>query len=131
MKAKITKRLVDSFRAGPADRTVFDTVDLGFVLRVRKTGGMSYAVEYKAGRGPRRADAAGDNRPRRQDDARRGPRSRKEGPWLGRAWRRPGRGKGAASGAPCPSGEVIDAFLAGACRGEAQSLHGGVDARRA
>ena len=51
MKAKITKRLVDTFRAEPVDCTVFDTVDLGFVLRVRKTGGVSYAVEYKAARG--------------------------------------------------------------------------------
>ena len=57
MKAKITKRLVDGFRAEissgghAADRTVFDSLDLGFVLRVRKSGGMSYAVEYKAGRG--------------------------------------------------------------------------------
>jgi integrase len=51
MKAKITKRLVDAFRAEPVDCTVFDTVDLGFVLRVRKTGGVSYAVEYKAARG--------------------------------------------------------------------------------
>ncbi len=51
MKAKITKRLVDSFRAEPVDGTVFDTDALGFVLRVRKTGGMSYAVEYKAARG--------------------------------------------------------------------------------
>jgi integrase len=57
MKAKITKRLVDSLkaeitgRALSADRTVFDSIDLGFVLRVRKSGGMSYAVEYKAGRG--------------------------------------------------------------------------------
>ena len=33
------------------DRTAFDSVDLGFVLRVRKSGGMSFAVEYKAGRG--------------------------------------------------------------------------------
>jgi Arm DNA-binding domain len=51
MKAKITKRLVDTFRAEPLDCTVFDTVDLGFVLRVRKTGGVSYAVEHKAARG--------------------------------------------------------------------------------
>ena len=51
MKAKITKRLVDSLRADgglAVDRTVFDSVDLGFVLRVRKSGGMSFAVEYKA-----------------------------------------------------------------------------------
>jgi integrase len=51
MKAKITKRLVDSFRAEPVDCTVFDTVDLGFTMRVRRTGGMSYAVEYKAATG--------------------------------------------------------------------------------
>lgn len=51
MKAKITKRLVDTLRAGPGDRTIFDTEIPGFALRVRKTGGMSYAVEYKAGHG--------------------------------------------------------------------------------
>ena len=69
MKAKITKRLVDTFRAEPrAIATVFDTVDLGFVLRVRKTGGMSYAVEYKAGARPRRADETSNNRPRGKDD---------------------------------------------------------------
>jgi integrase len=57
MKAKITKRLVDVLKKEiadgglNADRTVFDSDDLGFVLRVRKSGGMSYAVEYKAGRG--------------------------------------------------------------------------------
>ena len=57
MKARITKRVVDAFRAEilsgglTADRIVFDSLDLGFVLRVRKSGGMSYAVEYKAGRG--------------------------------------------------------------------------------
>ena len=45
MKAKITKRLVDMLMAEivdgglAVDRTVFDTVDLGFVLRVRKSGG--------------------------------------------------------------------------------------------
>ena len=51
MKAKITKRLVDTLEAGPADRTIFDTDVPGFAVRVRKTGGMSYAVEYKAGHG--------------------------------------------------------------------------------
>lgn len=57
MKVKITKRLVNSLMAEivdgglAVDRTVFDSVDLGFVLRVRKSGGMSFAVEYKAGRG--------------------------------------------------------------------------------
>jgi hypothetical protein len=57
MKSKITKRLVDSLRAEiangglSADRTVFDSVDLGFVLRMRKSASMSYAVEYKASRG--------------------------------------------------------------------------------
>jgi integrase len=51
MKAKITKRLVDGLKPGPADLTIFDTDVPGFAVRVRKTGGMSYAVEYKAGRG--------------------------------------------------------------------------------
>ena len=51
MKTKITKRLVDTLKPGPADRTIFDFDVPGFAVRVRKTGGMSYAVEYKAGRG--------------------------------------------------------------------------------
>jgi Arm DNA-binding domain len=53
MKAKITKRLVDTLKPGSADVSMFDTELPGFVLRVRKTGGMSYSVEYKAesGRG--------------------------------------------------------------------------------
>jgi integrase len=51
MKAKITKRLVDSLKPGPADFAVYDDEIPGFALRVRKTGGMSYAVEYKAGHG--------------------------------------------------------------------------------
>jgi Arm DNA-binding domain len=51
MKAKITKRLVDSQKPGMSDRSIFDTEVPGFVFRVRKTGGMSYAVEYKAGHG--------------------------------------------------------------------------------
>ena len=48
MKAKITKRLVDGLKPGLADRTIFDSDLPGFS---RKTGGVSYAVEYKAGRG--------------------------------------------------------------------------------
>ena len=51
MKAKITKRLVDSLKPGATDRAIFDKDDLGFAVRVRKTGGMSYTVEYKAGHG--------------------------------------------------------------------------------
>ena len=51
MKTKLTKRLVDGLKPGAADRTIFDTDVPGFSVRVRKTGGMSYAVEYKAGHG--------------------------------------------------------------------------------
>jgi integrase len=51
MKAKITKRLVDSLKPEATDRTIFDKDDLGFAVRVRKTGGKSYVVEYKAGHG--------------------------------------------------------------------------------
>ncbi|WP_395664713.1 tyrosine-type recombinase/integrase [Methylocella sp.] len=51
MQAKITKRLVDGLRPGPADVVIRDVELPGFILRVRKTGGMSYAVEYKAGKG--------------------------------------------------------------------------------
>jgi integrase len=51
MKTKISKRLVEALKPGPTDRIVFDTEVRGFAVRVRKTGGMSYAVEYKAGHG--------------------------------------------------------------------------------
>ena len=53
MKARIKQRLVDRLKPGPADRTIFDTEVPGFALRVRKTGGISYAVEHKAGHGRR------------------------------------------------------------------------------
>ncbi len=52
MRAKITKTLIDAQkRLTATERTLFDTEDLGFAVRVRKTGGMSYVVEYKAGHG--------------------------------------------------------------------------------
>src|SRR5271165_6428900 len=51
MKAKITVDLVKAQEPGASDRTIFDKDVIGFGLRVRKTGAMSYVVEYKAGHG--------------------------------------------------------------------------------
>ncbi len=48
MRASVTKRLVDGLKAAAADFYVFDPVTIGFGLRVRATGGMSYIVQYKA-----------------------------------------------------------------------------------
>ena len=50
-KARITKRLVDTLKPTMSDFTVFDTVLVGFGVRVRATGGMSYIVQYKGGTG--------------------------------------------------------------------------------
>ena len=51
MRARITKRLVDGLRPTGTDYYVFDTDTIGFAVRVRVTGGMSYIVQYKAGSG--------------------------------------------------------------------------------
>jgi hypothetical protein len=51
MKSKITKRLVDSLKPAASDFYAFDTELLGFGVRVRKTGTISYLVQYKAGKG--------------------------------------------------------------------------------
>jgi integrase len=51
MRARITKRLVDSLKATKRDYYAFDTDTIGFAVRVRATGGMSYIVQYKAGSG--------------------------------------------------------------------------------
>src|SRR5271157_3289321 len=102
MKAKITKRLVDTLRAGPGDRTIFDTDIPGFALRVRKTGGMSYTVEYKAGRGrgaPTRRVTIGPVGKMTPDEARAAAR-RVLGSVAHGARTRPR--KRLASGAPCP-----------------------------
>ncbi|UVK56956.1 tyrosine-type recombinase/integrase [Mesorhizobium sp. AR02] len=48
---RITKRLVDALEADGTDYYVFDTELIGFGIRVRKTGGMSYIVRYRAGTG--------------------------------------------------------------------------------
>ncbi len=50
-RAKITKRFVDSLTPIGKDFYVFDTEMLGFAIRVRATGGMSYIAQYKAGPG--------------------------------------------------------------------------------
>jgi integrase len=51
MRARITKRLVDGLKPTATDYYVFDTDTIGFAVRVRATGGMSYIVQYKAGSG--------------------------------------------------------------------------------
>ena len=51
MKAKITVDFVKALEPEAKDRTIFDTETRGFGVRVRKTGGMAYIVEYKAGHG--------------------------------------------------------------------------------
>ena len=48
---KITKRVVDAVRPDGTDFYVFDSELIGFGIRVRKTGGMSYIVRYRAGSG--------------------------------------------------------------------------------
>jgi hypothetical protein len=53
MRARITKRLVDGLKPTGTDYYVFDTDTIGFAVRVRSTGGMSYIVQYKAGSGRR------------------------------------------------------------------------------
>jgi integrase len=51
MRARITKRLVDGLKPTETDYYAFDTDTVGFAVRVRATGGMSYIVQYKAGSG--------------------------------------------------------------------------------
>jgi len=51
MRARITKRLVDGLKPTGTDYYAFDTDTIGFAVRVRATGGMSYIVQYKAGSG--------------------------------------------------------------------------------
>lgn len=48
---KLTKRAVDAIRPTGADFYVFDSVLVGFGVRVRATGGMSYIVRYRVGTG--------------------------------------------------------------------------------
>jgi integrase len=48
---KITKRVVDGIKPNGTDFYVFDSELTGFGIRVRKTGGMSYIVRYRAGYG--------------------------------------------------------------------------------
>ena len=127
MKAKITKRLVDGLEPGSFDRTIFDSEIPGSPF------GSANRRHVLCGRiqswpRARRVDAAGDNRPRRQDT-----------PDEARAAARKVLGSVAHGEDPAAekASDVVPApwrghrcFLAGACRGEAQSLHRGVDARR-
>lgn len=50
-KIKLTKRTVDSIKPQGVDFYVFDTELIGFGVRVRATGSMSYIVRYRAGAG--------------------------------------------------------------------------------
>jgi Arm DNA-binding domain len=51
MRARVTKRLVDGLKPAGTDYYVFDTDTIGFAVRVRATGGMSYIDQYKSGSG--------------------------------------------------------------------------------
>jgi hypothetical protein len=51
MRARNTKRLVDGLKPAETDYYAFDTNTIGFAVRVRTTGGMSYILQYKAGSG--------------------------------------------------------------------------------
>ena len=48
---RITKRLLDSLKAGSTEFTYWDVAISGFGVRVRPTGAMSYVVVYRAGSG--------------------------------------------------------------------------------
>lgn len=48
---KITKRVVDAIKPNGTDFYVFDSELVGFGIRVRADGGMSYIVRYRAGFG--------------------------------------------------------------------------------
>jgi integrase len=48
---KITKRVVDALRPNGMDFYVFDSDLVGFGIRVRKSGAMSYFIRYRAGFG--------------------------------------------------------------------------------
>ncbi len=48
---RITKRVVDAIKPDGTDFYVFDSELIGCGVRVRKTGGMSYIVRYRAGSG--------------------------------------------------------------------------------
>ena len=88
MRARITKRLVDGLKPTGTDYYAFDTDTIGFAVRVRATGGMSYIVQYKAGSGrgaPARRVTLGD-------DAGTSPGGCQEGSRLRGAWGGPGGG---------------------------------------
>ncbi|SFJ61413.1 site-specific integrase [Aerobium aerolatum] len=48
---RITKRVVDAIKPDGSDFYVFDSELIGFGVRVRKTGAMSYIVRYRSGFG--------------------------------------------------------------------------------
>lgn len=48
---KLTKRAIDAIEPNGADFYVFDSELIGFGVRVRASGGMSYIVRYRAGAG--------------------------------------------------------------------------------
>jgi integrase len=51
MGQRITKRTVNSLKAGEKEFTVWDDAVIGFGLRVRPSGAMSYVIVYRAGPG--------------------------------------------------------------------------------
>ena len=48
---RITKRTLDTLKAGSVEFTLWDSAVSGFGVRVRSTGAMSYVVVYRAGSG--------------------------------------------------------------------------------
>ena len=111
MRARITKRLVDSLKPAGTDYYVFDTDTIGFAVRVRATGGKSYIVQYKAGSG-RGAPARRVTLGRRQDDAGTSPRGCQEDFRLRGAWGEDPAADKANERRSLPLGDVIEAFLA-------------------
>ena len=53
MRAKLTKRLIDSLKPGPKMYAVRDTELKGFLLRVRPNGGMTWFFDYRNEQGRR------------------------------------------------------------------------------
>ena len=72
MKAKLTKKLIDTLQPGETVYSVRDTEVKGFLLRVSPSGGMVYYLDYKTHGGQRksyRIGGAGNLTPAQARDA--------------------------------------------------------------